>query len=117
MTSRKNSSRFSRFGPFSVDLSSGELWREGIRIRLQVQPFEILRVFLERPNELITREELQNKIWQSDTFVDFERGLNKAINKLRDALCDTAENSHYIETVPKRGYRFRAQVETDPATT
>jgi TolB-like protein/DNA-binding winged helix-turn-helix (wHTH) protein/Flp pilus assembly protein TadD len=117
MPSPKKSPRHSRFGPFSVDLSSGELWREGIRIRLQVQPFEILRVFLERPNELITREELQNKIWPSDTFVDFERGLNKAINKLRDALCDTAENSHYIETVPKRGYRFRAQVETDPATT
>src|SRR6185369_4636802 len=114
MTIKKNPPALVRFGPFSVDLSSGELWREGIRIKLQVQPFEILRVFLERPNELITRDELQRRIWPSDTFVDFERGLNKAINKLRDALCDTADDSRYIETVPKRGYRFLAQVEADP---
>ncbi len=83
-------------------------------MRLQIQPFQVLEVFLERPNELITREELQRKIWPSDTFVDFEQGLNKTVNKLRVALCDTADNPKYIETVPRRGYRFIAKVETEP---
>ena len=97
-----------RFGVFTANLSSGELWKSGFRIRLQTQPFQILEAFLERPNELITREELQRRIWPSDTFVDFEQGLNKAINKLRDGLQDTADKPQFIETVPKRGYRFIA---------
>jgi DNA-binding winged helix-turn-helix (wHTH) protein len=99
-----------RFGPFTANLHSGELWRDGVRIRLQIQPFEVLRTFLERPDELITREELQNKIWPSDTFVDFDQGLNKAVNKLRDALHDSADRPQYIETIPRRGYRFIAPV-------
>lgn len=105
-----------RFGNFTANLGSGELWNNGFRIRLQTQPFQILEAFLERPNELITREELQRKVWPSDTFVDFEQGLNKAINKLRDALRDTADTPRFIETVPKRGYRFIAEVivETPP---
>ena len=103
-----------RFGVFTANLSSGELWKNGFRIRLQTQPFQILEAFLERPNELITREELQRRIWPSDTFVDFEQGLNKAINKLRDALHDTADKPQFIETVPKRGYRFIAPIEVEP---
>jgi len=99
-----------RFGAFSANLQSGELWKEGVRIRLQTQPFQILSMFLERPNELITREDLQGKVWPSDTFVDFDQGLNKAINKLRDALSDNADNPNFIETIPRRGYRFIAPV-------
>jgi TolB-like protein/DNA-binding winged helix-turn-helix (wHTH) protein/tetratricopeptide (TPR) repeat protein len=110
MAAPHNSLSLVRFGPFTADLQSGELWKEGVRIRLQIQPFQILKVFLERPGQLITREELQRQVWPSDTFVDFEQGLNKAINKLRDALCDNADAPQFIETVPKRGYRFIAPV-------
>lgn len=99
-----------RFGSFVVNLGSGELWNNGVRVRLQTLPFQILEAFLERPNELITREELQRRMWPSDTFVDFDQGLNKAINKLRDALGDTADTPRFIETAPKRGYRFIAPV-------
>src|SRR6266404_4347216 len=114
MTPAKNSPPLVRFGVFTANLQSGELWKEGTRIRLQIQPFQILSIFLERPNELITREELQRKVWPSDTFVDFDQGLNKAINKLRDALHDTADNPRFIETIPRRGYRFIAPVVFDP---
>jgi TolB-like protein/DNA-binding winged helix-turn-helix (wHTH) protein/Flp pilus assembly protein TadD len=100
-----------RFGPYTADLEAGELRKHGVRIPLQIQPFQILQVFLDRPNELVTREELQQKIWPAGTFVDFEQGLNKAVNKLRVALCDTAEDPQFIETIPKRGYRFIAPVE------
>jgi TolB-like protein/DNA-binding winged helix-turn-helix (wHTH) protein/Tfp pilus assembly protein PilF len=110
MISPKKLSPLVRFGAFSANLQSGELWKEGVRIRLQTQPFQILSMFLERPNQLITREDLQGKVWPSDTFVDFDQGLNKAINKLRDALSDNADNPHFIETVPRRGYRFIAPV-------
>ena len=99
-----------RFGPFTVNLNSGELRSNGYRIRLQAQPFQVLEAFLERPNELITREELRRRIWPEGTFVDFDQGLNKAINKLREALRDTAETPEFIETIPKRGYRFIAPV-------
>jgi TolB-like protein/DNA-binding winged helix-turn-helix (wHTH) protein/tetratricopeptide (TPR) repeat protein len=99
-----------RFESYTADLRSGELRKFGTRIPLQIQPFQVLSVFLEKPNELVTREELQRKLWPSDTFVDFDHGLNKAINKLRDALCDTAEEPRFIETVPRRGYRFVAPV-------
>lgn len=105
--------RLVRFGTFTVDLGSGELWNNGARIRLQRLPFQLLEVFLERPNELITREELQRRVWPSDTFVDFDQGLNKAINKLRDALRETADAPRSIETVPTRGYRFIAEVVID----
>src|SRR5436309_462541 len=100
-----------RFGIFEADLASGELRKHGEKIKLQDQPFQVLAALLERPGELVTRDELQQKVWASDTFVDFERGLNKAINRLREALGDSAENPAFIETLPRRGYRFIAQVE------
>jgi len=95
-----------RFDSFEVDLRSGELWKHGTRLRLQDQPFQVLRELLERRGEIVTREELKQTLWPSDTFVDFDDGLNTAIKKIRDLLGDSAENPRYIETVPKRGYRF-----------
>ncbi len=100
-----------RFGPFEADLHAGELRRHGLRIKLQEQPFQILAMLLERPGNVVTREELQKKLWPTDTFVDFDHGLGSAINKLRQALGDSAENPRYIETLPKRGFRFIAVVE------
>jgi Tol biopolymer transport system component/DNA-binding winged helix-turn-helix (wHTH) protein len=100
-----------RFGPFEADVHTRELWRSGVRIKLIGQPFEILTVLLSKPGRLVTREELRSRLWPADTFVDFNHGLNAAINKLRDALCDSAENPKYIETLPRRGYRFIASVE------
>ena len=100
-----------RFGPFEADVHTRELWKSGIRIKLIGQPFEILTVLLSKPGRLVTREELRSRLWPADTFVDFNHGLNAAINKLRDALCDSAENPKYIETLPRRGYRFIASVE------
>lgn len=100
-----------RFGPFVADIHTHELWKEGIRIKLIGQPFEILAVFLSKPGKLVTREELRSRLWPVHTFVDFNHGLNAAINKLREALCDSAEKPRYIETLPRRGYRFIAEVE------
>ena len=100
-----------RFGPFEADLHAGELRRHGLRIKLQEQPFQILAMLLKRPGDVVTREELQKKLWPTDTFVDFDHGLGSAINKLRQALGDSAENPRYIETLPKRGFRFIAVVE------
>jgi len=95
-----------RFGVFEVDLRSGELRKSGVKIRLQEQPLQVLAMLLEHPGEVVTREELQKKLWSTDTFVDFEHGLNKAINKIREALGDSADNPRFIETLPRRGYRF-----------
>jgi len=95
-----------RFGSFEVDLRAGELRKHGAKIRLQEQPFQILVMLLEHPGEVVTREELRNKLWPADTFVDFDHGLNKAINKLREALGDSADSPRFIETLAKRGYRF-----------
>jgi DNA-binding winged helix-turn-helix (wHTH) protein len=106
-----------RFGAFEVLLRSGELHKFGIRIKLQDQPFQVLVILLEHPGELVTREELQQKLWPADTFVDFDTSLNSAIKKLRDALADSAEEPRYIETVPRRGYRFIAQAEGTPKPT
>jgi Tol biopolymer transport system component/DNA-binding winged helix-turn-helix (wHTH) protein len=100
-----------RFGPFEVDLHTHELWKFGTRLKLVGQPFEILSVMVSKPGELITREELRARLWPGDTFVDFNHGLNAAVNKLREALSDSAENPRYIETLPRRGYRFTAKVE------
>ena len=100
-----------RFGPFSVDLHTHEVRKDSIRLRLVGQPFEILAVLLGRPGELVTREELRARLWAGDTFVDFDHGLNAAVNKLRDVLCDSAEKPRYIETLPRRGYRFIGKVE------
>jgi TolB-like protein/DNA-binding winged helix-turn-helix (wHTH) protein len=94
------------FGPFEAELQTQELRKQGVRLRLPGQSFQILKMLLERPDELVTREELHRVLWPSDTFVDFEHGLNAAINRLREALGDNAENPRYIETLPRRGYRF-----------
>jgi DNA-binding winged helix-turn-helix (wHTH) protein len=94
------------FGIFEVNLGARELRRQGIKIRLQDQPFQILEMLLEHLGEITTREQLRQRIWPADTFVDFDQGLYNAINKLREALRDTAETPRYVETVPRRGYRF-----------
>jgi len=99
-----------RFGVFEVDLRTGELRKHGLRMRLQEQPFQVLAMLLERSGEVITREELQKKLWPADTFVDFDHGLNKVINKIREALSDSAETPRFVETVARRGYRFLAEV-------
>jgi TolB-like protein/DNA-binding winged helix-turn-helix (wHTH) protein/Flp pilus assembly protein TadD len=99
-----------RFGVFELDLRSGELRKHGLRIRLQEQPVQVLAMLLEHAGELVSREELQKKLWPADTFVDFDHGLNKAINKIRDALGDSAESPRFVETVARRGYRFLAEV-------
>ena len=95
-----------QFGTFEVDLRAGELRKSGARIKLQEQPFQILTMLLEKPGEVITREELQQKLWPADTFVDFDDGLNTAIKKLRDTLGDSVDSPRFIETLPRRGYRF-----------
>ncbi len=100
-----------RFCAFEVDLRSGEVYKHGIRLKLQGQPFQVLAVLLGHPGEVVTREELRQKLWPGDTFVDFDTGLNSAIKKLRDVLGDSADEPRYIETLPRRGYRFIAQVE------
>jgi len=100
-----------RFGVFELHIRSGELLRKGSKINLQDQPFQALVLLLEHPGELVTREELRKNLWPQNTFVDFERGLNKAINKLRAALRDKADKPQYIETLPQRGYRFIAPIE------
>ena len=100
-----------RFGPFEADLRGGELRKHGIKVKLQDLPFRLLVCLLERAGEVVTREELQAKLWPSGTFVDFERGLRTALNKLREALCDSAAEPRFIETIPRRGYRFLAEVE------
>jgi DNA-binding winged helix-turn-helix (wHTH) protein len=102
------------FGSFEVNLTTGELRKNGLKLKLGAQPFEILATLLERPGELVTREELRKKIWSTDTFVDFNHGLNAAVNKLRDTLGDSAEEPRYIETVPRRGYRFIAPLTEQP---
>jgi len=99
-----------RFGPYEADLLSGELRKSGIRLKIQDRPFQILAVLLEQPGQMVTREQLQKRLWAEDTFVDFEHGLNTAINKLRQVLSDEADNPRFIETLPKRGYRFIAPV-------
>jgi TolB-like protein/DNA-binding winged helix-turn-helix (wHTH) protein/Flp pilus assembly protein TadD len=99
-----------RFGTFELDLRAGELRKHGLRIRLQEQPFQVLAILLGQPGDVITREELQRKLWPADTFVDFDHGLNKAISKIREALGDSAESPRFVETVARRGYRFLAEV-------
>ncbi len=104
-----------RFGIFEADFRAGELRRSGVKIRLQEQPLQVLVLLLAKPGELVTREELQSKLWPADTFVDFEHGLNAAVKRLRDALGDSADNPRFIETLARRGYRFIAKVPLIPA--
>jgi len=106
-----DSPRLRRFDQFELDLRTGEIHKQGKRIKLQEQPCQVLAVLLEHPSELVTREELRKKLWPNDTFVDFDHGVNLAINKLRDALGDSAEKPRFIETLPRRGYRWIAPVE------
>jgi DNA-binding winged helix-turn-helix (wHTH) protein len=104
-----------RFGLFEFDPRSGELRKQGLKVRLQGQPVEILSMLLARPGELVTREELQKKLWPQDTFVDFDPSLNAAMKRLRSALGDSAETPRFIETLARRGYRFLAPVDAQPA--
>jgi Tol biopolymer transport system component/DNA-binding winged helix-turn-helix (wHTH) protein len=104
-----------RFGIFEADFRAGELRRSGVKIRLQEQPLQVLALLLAKPGELVTREELQSKLWPSDTFVDFDHGLNAAVKRLRDALGDSADNPRFIETLARRGYRFIAPVNDSTA--
>src|SRR5579863_10065481 len=102
-----------KFGAFRVDTRSGELTKHGIRIKLQEKPFQILVYLLTHAGEVVTREDLRASLWGPDTFVDFDHSLNIAMNKVRGALCDSAETPRYVETLPRRGYRFVAQVFDD----
>src|ERR1700693_1431074 len=103
------------FGPFELDSAGGDLRRSGVRVRLSGQPFRILQVLLANPGELVTRERLREEVWTGATFVDFEHGLNAAMNKVRRARGDAAENPRYIETQPGRGYRFIGTLERSDA--
>ncbi len=104
-----------RFGVFELDIGSGELRKSGVKVRLQEQPFQVLKTLAEKPGEVVSREELQEQLWSDETFVDFEDGLSTAIRKVRSALGDSASNPRFIETLPKRGYRFIAPVAKPPA--
>ena len=97
-----------------MDLRAGELRKQGVRIKLQKQPFQLLQMLLEHPGEVVSREELQQRIWLADTFVDFDQGLSNAIKRLREALCDSAESPRFIETIPRRGYRFIGSIGSSP---
>ena len=112
----RSSSDLVRFAGFQLDRQAGELRKDdGTKIRLQEQPLHILRILLEHPGRIIAREELRQKIWPSDTFVDFDHGINNAIKRLRETLGDTAETPSFIETLPRRGYRFIAPIEDPPS--
>ncbi len=100
-----------RFGPYELNRRTAELRKHGTKLKLAGQPLQVLLMLLEQPGELVTREELRQRLWPDGVFVDFENSLNSAVNRLRDALCDRARNPRYIETLPRRGYRFLVPVE------
>jgi cholera toxin transcriptional activator len=110
MTDPRPARRY-RFGAFEADAATGELRRQGIRIKLNAQPFQVLVMLLERPGQLLSREEISRELWPEGTFVDYEHGVNSAVNRIREALGDTAGNPRFIETLARRGYRFVAPVE------
>jgi DNA-binding winged helix-turn-helix (wHTH) protein len=110
MTHAKPASRY-RFGVFEADAATGELRRKGLRVKLNAQPFQLLLMLLERPGELLTRDEISRQLWNDGTFVDYEHGVNSAINRIREALGDSAGNPRFVETLARRGYRFVAPVE------
>lgn len=110
MSNSPDPAGLARFGPFEVDFRAGELLKNGRRIRLQDQPLQVLAMLIEKPGAVVTREELRLKLWTGDTFVDFDHGLSNAINRLREALNDSADAPRYIETLPRRGYRFVGEV-------
>src|SRR5664279_5675083 len=114
---REVTSRVFRFGAFELNEATGELRKQGIRIKLHSQPFQVLVMMLERPSELVTREEMRQRLWGDDTIVDFDHGLNTAVNKLREALGDAGAQPRHVETVSGRGYRFIAPVSVvEPAS-
>lgn len=121
MTSKARASRLIQFGDFSIDPHAGELFKKGTKIKLQQQPFQVLAILLERPGDLVTREELRERIWPADTFVDFDHSLNTAVKKLRQALGDGTQKPRFVETLPRKGYRFLGTVkgaaEVAPAPT
>jgi DNA-binding winged helix-turn-helix (wHTH) protein len=100
-----------RFGVFELDLVAGELCKSGRRVHLQDQPLQVLSALVDRPGQIVTREELRTKLWAADTYVDFDTGLNRCVKKIREALGDSAESPRFVETIPKRGYRFIASVD------
>src|SRR6266404_1305185 len=108
MSPETRSSEVFRFGTFEVDVRAGELRKQGVRLKLQEQPLRVLTILLQRPGEVVTREQLRSRNWPADTFVDFDNSLNTSINKLREALGDSADNPRFIETLPRHGYRFIA---------
>lgn len=110
------SSRIVRFSTFAVNLHTGELRKLRQKVKLQEQPLQVLAALLERPGELVTREELRNKLWPADTFVDFDHSLNAAVKRLREALGDSAETPTFIETLARRGYRFIGNIELPAAS-
>jgi cholera toxin transcriptional activator len=113
MPAPQNNSRIARFGVFELDLNAGELRKSGVKLRLQEQPFQVLALLLERAGGVVTRDELRQKLWPSDTFVDFDHSLNTAINKVREVLGDSASSPRYVETLARRGYRFIAPVQNN----
>ena len=108
--------RYLRFGCFEIDLEAHLLRKSGVRIHLQEQPFAVLLALLESPGQIVAREQLRQRLWPEGTFVEFDHALNTAVKKIRAALCDDAAVPRYIETIPRRGYRFLARIETGPAT-
>jgi DNA-binding winged helix-turn-helix (wHTH) protein len=108
--------RVVRFGTFEVDVPAGELRKNGLKLRLQEQPFQVLCMLLEHPGEVVTREDLRGKLWPGDTFGDFDHGLNAAVKRLRDALGDDPDNPRFVETLARRGYRFIGNIGTPAAT-
>jgi DNA-binding winged helix-turn-helix (wHTH) protein len=111
MTSTSDAVHIVRFGTFELDLKTGELRRKGVKVALQEQPFQVLAMLVARPGDLVTREELHQKLWPDAVFVDFDHGLNKAVGKIRRALADLADSPRYVETLERRGYRFIAPAE------
>ena len=110
MAETQSRPRLVRFGAFEADVRTGELRKDGVKLKFSGQPFQVLAILLERPGDVVTREELQKRLWP-DTFVDVERNLNTAVNKIREVLGDSAESPRFVETLPRRGYRFVAPVE------
>src|SRR5215471_10585634 len=108
-----NSRGIVQFGHFEFDADCGELRKSGAKVRLQEQPLQVLQILLEHPGSVIPRDELQKRIWTSDTFVDFDHGINNAIKRLREVLGDIADTPRYIETLPRRGYRFIGKIEVE----
>jgi DNA-binding winged helix-turn-helix (wHTH) protein len=116
MPTAARSANLIRFEAFEVDLRAQELYKAGRKIKLQVQPFQVLAMLLERPGEVVTRDEMQKRLWPADTFVDFDHSLNTAIKKLRQALGDDKKKPRFVETLPKRGYRFLVNVKRPAAS-